>query len=74
MNMIDLYNGDCIEVMNSLIQKGTKVDAIITDIPYGTTACSWDTIIPFEKMWDCLRKIRKEHSPILLNERIPPWR
>lgn len=66
MNMIDLYNGDCIEVMNSLIQKGTKVDAIITDIPYGTTACSWDTIIPFEKMWDCLRKIRKEHSPILL--------
>ena len=64
--MFELYNGDCIDVMNSLIQKGTKVDAIITDIPYGTTSCSWDIIIPFDKMWNCIRKIRKENTPTLL--------
>ena len=37
---IDLYNGDCLEVMDELISKGVKVDAIITDPPYGTTACA----------------------------------
>lgn len=46
-----LYNDDCLKVMGQLIQDGVKVDAIITDIPYGTTACSWDTIIPLQDMW-----------------------
>ena len=55
-----LINGDCLEAMDFLIQKGVKVDAIITDPPYGTTACKWDTIIPFEPMWDCLHKLVKE--------------
>lgn len=63
---IDLFLGDCLDVMNRLIKKGIKVDAIITDPPYGTTACSWDTIIPLDKMWKRLKEIRKENSPILL--------
>jgi len=64
---IELYNGNCLEVMNQLIKENTKVDAIITDIPYGSTACSWDNIIPFEPMWDCLNNIVKEEtSPIIL--------
>ena len=42
-----LINGDCIPIMEEMIKKGVKVDAIITDIPYGTTACKWDTVIPF---------------------------
>lgn len=63
---ISLYNGDCIEVMNRLIREGVTVDAVITDIPYGTTACPWDEVIPFEKMWKCLKKIRKNNTPILL--------
>ena len=63
---INLIQGDCIEIMNKLIKDGTKVDAIITDIPYGTTSCYWDTIIPFDKMWDCLKRIRKDNAAILL--------
>jgi len=44
-----LINGDCLEVMDKLIEDGIKVDAIITDPPYGTTACKWDSVIPFNK-------------------------
>ena len=64
--MIDLYCGDCLEIMPKLIQKGIKVDAIIADIPYGTTACKWDSVIPLEPMWACLKSIRKDSTPIVL--------
>lgn len=66
MSEIKLYNDDCIEVMNQLYKDGIKVDAIITDPPYGTTSCSWDTIIPFADMWNCIKNIRKNNSPTLL--------
>ena len=66
MNNIELYNGDCLEVMDNLISKGVKVDAIITDIPYGTIRCKWDVIIPFEEMWKRLKLIRKPTTPIVL--------
>lgn len=61
-----IYNGDCINVMNELIAEGVKVDAIITDIPYGTTRCKWDNVIPFNEMWECIKKIRKDNTPIIL--------
>lgn len=61
-----LYNGDCLEVMDKLIEEGVKVDAIIADIPYGTTACSWDSVIPFDKMWERLNKLIKPNSAIVL--------
>jgi site-specific DNA-methyltransferase (adenine-specific) len=64
--MIELYNGDCIEIMQNLINQGVKVDAIITDIPYGTTRCKWDNVIPFNEMWECIKKIRKDNTPIIL--------
>lgn len=63
---IDLYHGDCIDIMHQLIKKGIKVDAVITDIPYGTTACPWDEVIPFDKMWDCIKQLRFDTTPILL--------
>ena len=66
MNKIDLYNGDCLEVMDKLIEKGIIVDSIITDIPYGTTACKWDIIIPFDQMWERLNKIIKPNGAIVL--------
>lgn len=66
MNEIKLYNGDCIAVMNQLIANGVKVDAIITDPPYGTTKCSWDLIIPFEPMWNCVKEIRKPNAVVCL--------
>lgn len=62
----ELYNGDCIEVMKQLIEKNIKVDAIITDIPYGTTACAWDNVIPLDDMWQCIKGLRKDNSPIVL--------
>ena len=65
--MIQLYKGDCLIAMNMLIDEGTKVDAIIADIPYGTTACAWDSVIPLYEMFQCLYKLRKdEHTPIVL--------
>jgi len=61
-----LYQGDCLEVMDRLIEEGIKVEAIITDIPYGTTACKWDSIIPFDDMWRRLKKLRNNRTPIVL--------
>ena len=45
----EIYLGDCLEVMDKLIKQGVKVDSIICDPPFGTTACKWDTIIPFNR-------------------------
>ena len=64
--MIETYSGDCLEVMDRLIAEGVKVDAIITDIPYGTTACSWDTIIPFDAMWERLKILIKPKGAVVL--------
>nr|DAZ44575.1 MAG TPA: adenine-specific methyltransferase [Caudoviricetes sp.] len=61
-----LYNGDCLEVMDKLIAKGIVVDVIITDPPYGTTACKWDVIIPLNEMWTRLNKLIKPNGAIVL--------
>lgn len=66
MSKIDLYKGDCLQVMDDLIAKGIVVDAIITDPPYGTTACKWDTVIPFPEMWERLNKLIKPNGAIVL--------
>jgi site-specific DNA-methyltransferase (adenine-specific) len=52
---VTLHLGDCLDIMPTL----PEVDAIITDLPYGTTACSWDEIIPFEPMWKEVKRICK---------------
>ena len=46
--MIDLRHGDCLEIMKNI--PDGSVDMIICDLPYGTTACKWDSIIPFEEL------------------------
>ena len=66
LNDINLYKGDCIEIMKQLINDGVQVDCIITDLPYGTTPCPWDIIIPFEDMWECINKIIKPNGAIVL--------
>ena len=66
MESIKLYNGDCLEYMDKMIKEGLKVDCIVTDPPYGSTACSWDSIIPFNKMWNCVKKIRKPNAVVCL--------
>lgn len=64
--MIETYKGDCLEIMDDLISKGIKIDAIITDPPYGTTACKWDSVIPFKPMWERLNKLIKSNGAIVL--------
>jgi len=63
---IMLFQGDCLEILDELIEKDLKFDAIIADPPYGTTACKWDQVIPFEEMWDKLKKVSKPNTPVIL--------
>ena len=62
--MIDLRKGDCLEIMKT-IESGS-IDAIITDPPYGTTACKWDSVIDFKLMWLELNRIIKPNGAIVL--------
>lgn len=68
---IKLYKGDCLEVMDELIEQGVTVDAIITDPPYGTTACKWDSVIPFDEMWLRLNKLIKPNGAIVMTASQP---
>ena len=63
----ELYLGDCLEVLPTL----GKVDAVVTDPPYGTTACKWDACIPFDLMWKQLKRITKKNGAIVLFGRQP---
>jgi site-specific DNA-methyltransferase (adenine-specific) len=64
MSKIELHHGDCLKVMKSI--PDNSIDAIITDPPYGTTACKWDSVIPFELMWKELKRIIKPNGAIVL--------
>jgi len=59
-----LMKGDCLERMKE-IESGS-VDLILTDPPYGTTACKWDTVIPFDLMWEQLKRVIKPNGAIVL--------
>lgn len=61
---IQLYQGDCLEVMKSIPDH--SVDLVLADPPYGTTACKWDSVIPLEPMWRELKRITKPKSAIVL--------
>jgi DNA modification methylase len=62
--MIGLFNGDCLKILAAI--PSASIDAIITDPPYGTTACKWDTVIPLEPMWEQLKRIIKPSGAIVL--------
>ena len=62
--MTKLYKGECLEVMKEIADD--SIDAIITDPPYGTTFCKWDSVIPFEPMWEQLNRIIKPNGAIVL--------
>jgi len=59
-----LMFGDCLERMKEI--PDNSIDMVLTDPPYGTTACKWDCIVPFDPMWDELKRIVKPNGPILL--------
>ena len=62
--MINLMLGDCLERMKEI--PDGSVDLILTDPPYGTTACKWDSVIPFEPMWEQLKRVIKPNGAIVL--------
>lgn len=64
-----LFNGDCLDIMPLIPDK--SVQLILADLPYGTTACKWDTIIPFDKLWEQYEKIIKPNGAIVLTAKQP---
>jgi site-specific DNA-methyltransferase (adenine-specific) len=64
-----VIQGDCLEIMPNFPDK--SVDMILCDLPYGTTACKWDTIIPFEPLWEQYKRIIKDNGAIVLTASQP---
>ena len=62
--MIDLKQGDCLELMKEI--PNGSIDMILCDLPYGTTACRWDEVIPFEPLWEQYERIIKDNGAIVL--------
>lgn len=58
MKDIELWQGDCLELMKNITNN--SVDMILCDLPYGMTQCKWDTIIPFEPLWEQYQRITKK--------------
>ena len=69
--MVDIkfIHGDCLEIMPTLADK--SVDMILCDLPYGTTACKWDSIIPFEALWKQYKRLIKDNGAIVLTASQP---
>jgi site-specific DNA-methyltransferase (adenine-specific) len=66
---INLIHGDCLELMKSI--PSGSVDMILCDLPYGTTACKWDSVIPFEPLWEQYKRIIKDNGAIVLTASQP---
>lgn len=64
MKLNTIYNEDCLEGMKKI--PDSSVDMILCDLPYGSTNCSWDTILPFDKLWEQYSRTTKKNSPIVL--------
>jgi len=69
MAKIELIQGDCLEKMKDI--PDGSIDMILCDLPYGTTACKWDTIIPFEPLWEQYKRIIKDTGAIVLTASQP---
>lgn len=66
---IEIEQGDCIKFMDNL--ESESIDLILCDLPYGTTSCSWDTIIPFDDLWNQYKRIIKTNGNIVLTASQP---
>lgn len=64
MSNINLYQGDCLEIMKEI--KDKSIDMILCDLPYGTTKCKWDIILPFDDLWKQYNRIIKDNGAIIL--------
>jgi len=64
MELNKTYLGDCLDVMKLI--DNNSIDMILCDLPYGTTACKWDTVLPFDKLWAQYERIIKPNGAIVL--------
>lgn len=64
MCLYKLLQGDCLEVMKDIPDK--SIDMVLCDLPYGTTTCAWDVVIPFDKLWEQYGRIIKDDAAIVL--------
>ena len=69
LKLNEIYCGDCLEIMKDIPDK--SIDMILCDLPYGTTSCKWDTIIPFEPLWEQYKRIIKDNGAIVLTASQP---
>ena len=69
MELNKIYCWDCLELMKDIPDK--SIDMILCDLPYGTTACKWDVIIPFEPLWEQYKRIIKDNGAIVLTASQP---
>ena len=67
--MINLMQGDCLDRMGEM--PDGSVDMVLTDPPYGTTQCKWDSVIPFEPMWEQLKRVTKKNGAIVMTASQP---
>lgn len=63
---IRIYKGDCMDIIPNLKKKGIKVSAVISDPPYGTTQCQWDSVIPIDEMWEAIYMVTEDDTPIII--------
>ena len=61
--MQELWLGDCLELMKNIPDK--SVDMVLCDLPYGTTACKWDIIVPFDKLWEQYNRVAKNNAAMV---------
>lgn len=66
---MELFHGDCLEIMKEL--KDNSIDLILTDLPYGTTRCKWDSIIPLENLWEQYQRLLKNPGAVVLTSSQP---
>ena len=66
---VNLFNGDCLEVMKGI--PDGSVDLVLTDMPYGTTACKWDTVVNLEELWKQINRIKKSNAAVVMTAAQP---
>lgn len=64
-----IINGDCLELYSSI--KQNSIDLVLTDLPYGTTACKWDSILPFDKLWEMVNYVLKPNGRFITTSSQP---
>lgn len=69
MKINEIYNGDCLNLMNNIDDK--SIDMILADLPYGTTNCKWDSIISLDELWKQYKRIIKDNGAIVLFAQTP---